>query len=423
MKAILRSAHGLTWLGQFSRTDQATAMALVDKVRFIDETEFAQGIKTYLVDLLRQEPALFPMALYVEKEIPKSNDVPKRLFAEPKRKRRRRITGSAEPWIYRILNKSGEVGSEGVLRTLVTELQRSNSDQYVSHGGPDVLRKKKPNTFVVLTDFLGSGQRVSDFLTSVWKLRTFRSWYSGEQIRFMVIAYAGTKDAKEKILRHPSAPDVRLIRGCKTLSAIRPPEERARLIELCEKYHVQSHKGHGALGYKQAGALMVFAHGCPNNAPSILHAKMRGWMPLFPGRSTAGVVELSSGEGGAVLSMKLLQKRDVSVVLQRPNSPQVKSEAVKLLMDVLSAVTHGSRSELAISARCDLTILETRIVVSKLRRLGWVNPSGRPTTEGIRQRDAYKRYLETQVDKKSSAPPTEDEIYYVPESLRRPRQV
>lgn len=248
MKAILRSAHGLAWLAQFSRTDQATAIALVDKVRFIDETEFAQSIKTYLTDLLQQEPAFFPLALYVEREIPKLNGVPKRLFAEPRRKRRRRITGSAEPWIYRTVNKSGEVGSEGVLRTLVTELQRSNPSQYISHGGPDVLRTKKPNTFVVLTDFLGSGQRVSDFLTSVWKLRTFRSWYSGKQIRFMVVAYAGTKEAKEKVQRHPSAPEVRLIRGCKTLSAIRPPGERAKLIDLCQSYHVQSYKGHGALG-------------------------------------------------------------------------------------------------------------------------------------------------------------------------------
>ncbi|MDN7791393.1 hypothetical protein QZM66_27875 [Burkholderia contaminans] len=423
MKAILRSAHGLAWLAQFSRTDQATAIALVDKVRFIDETEFAQSIKTYLTDLLQQEPAFFPLALYVEREIPKLNGVPKRLFAEPRRKRRRRITGSAEPWIYRTVNKSGEVGSEGVLRTLVTELQRSNPSQYISHGGPDVLRTKKPNTFVVLTDFLGSGQRVSDFLTSVWKLRTFRSWYSGKQIRFMVVAYAGTKEAKEKVQRHPSAPEVRLIRGCKTLSAIRPPGERAKLIDLCQSYHVQSYKGHGALGYKQSGALMVFAHGCPNNAPSILHAKMKGWTPLFPGRSTAGVVEISSGEGGAVLAMKMLQKRDVRAAMERPNAPHIKSEAVKILMEVLSAVTHGSRSELAVSARCDLTILETRVVVSKLRTLGWVNDNGRPTTEGIRQRDMYKKYLENQSDKKPSAPPTDDEIYYVPESLRRPRQV
>ena len=98
-----------------------------------------------------------------------------------------------------------QVGSEGLIASLITQLCRERRDQFLNHPGPDSIRRKKLRAFFLITDFIGSGERVCDYLTAAWRVASVKSWSSFHLLRFEVIAYSAT-DKGSAPRQSPSKP-------------------------------------------------------------------------------------------------------------------------------------------------------------------------------------------------------------------------
>ena len=155
------------------------------------------------------------VALYPEREPKKRLGIPNRLFKEvlvPRAtgtgKKRRRASGGAPSPFARPRGDRIEIGSEGVVASLIGQIARFDSKRYVSMPGPSLIRRKRIRHFVIVTDFIGSGDRIVNYLTSAWRVRSIRSWYSSKLVRFTVFAFAGTFDGIRRVQRHAASPTV-----------------------------------------------------------------------------------------------------------------------------------------------------------------------------------------------------------------------
>jgi hypothetical protein len=245
-----------------------------------------------------------PVALYPEKETKKRLGVPHRLFKQhavartsPSKKKRKRAFGEAPSVFARMRGDRVEVGSEGVVASLIGQIARRAPGRYVSVPGPELIRKKRIRHFVIVTDFIGSGDRVFDYLCSAWIVRSVRSWHSAKLIRFTIFAYSGTQQGVERVEGHPSSPKVVLARDAPTVDTLFNPSDARAIKALCVKYNPA--KPEDALGYKDGAVLISFKHGCPNNAPAIFHDDGNGWHPVFPKRTSVAVSNnLTAALGG-----------------------------------------------------------------------------------------------------------------------------
>ena len=71
----------------------------------------------------------------------------------------------------------------------------------MNHPGPERLRgKTTAGEIVIVTDFLGSGTRVSTMLDKFWAVPTVRSWKSRDMIQFRVVAAAAIPSALSKVV-------------------------------------------------------------------------------------------------------------------------------------------------------------------------------------------------------------------------------
>ena len=282
--AFLKAEPTLAWLGQFAPEDQSTAVALLRAMKLVSRDAFAEGLRALL--LARLSEGNLPIGVYVEREVRHRHGVPFRLFKESRTKVRRAF-GIGPPPVQPTKAYDANVGSEGLVAQLVSEVCRAHPKKIYNHPGPDVIRKHRIRRFVLVTDFIGSGKRARTYLHAAWRVRSVRSWWSGRAskgLSFEVVAYAATLTGRAVVEGHPSRPEVHTVVGCPTLDT----EFSANDVRnLCEKYSPVPPSVMPPTGYAHGGALIAFAHGVPNNAPLILHKRGNRWAPLFPARITS----------------------------------------------------------------------------------------------------------------------------------------
>jgi hypothetical protein len=286
---IPTNATRANWLNQFSSSDRPLAEKLLNAVHVVSHDEFANVMYMLIMGTFeRKEGAV---GLYPEKEVRKRLGVPHRLFKErssprnrPSRKKKRSAFGEAPAVFARMRGDRIEVGSEGVVASLIGQLARREPNRYTSVPSPGLIRKKRIRHFAVVTDFIGSGDRIDDYLNSAWLVRSVRSWHSSKLIRFTVFAYSGTREGVARIKNHPSSPTVVTAREAPTIRTQFDRSDWSAIRSLCIKYN----RGlpSRALGYGDGEVLLSFKHGCPNNVPAIFHDDTDKWRPIFPNRTT-----------------------------------------------------------------------------------------------------------------------------------------
>lgn len=285
------------WLNQFLRSDRAIAENILSKIVFISADKFIENMVGILSD--RLEKTQGPVAYFVESERRHRDGIPHRLFKdEPseKSKRRRRVVGrTGPPLIPRLRNVDQEVGSEGVIASLLTQFWRNNKGRVYLSPGPDTFREKRIRHIVFVTDFMGSGDRMWKNIESAWRVRSVRSWWSRRSragLSFEIIAYSATTSALARLCEHPSQPKITIVQPCPTIDSSFDIKNKNKIYELCSKYN---EKNKFPLGYGNIGALIAFSHSVPNNVPPIFWNKRENWNPLFPGRVTsAGMTPFNS---------------------------------------------------------------------------------------------------------------------------------
>ncbi len=401
------------WLNQFDRGDRRDAKRLLAAIRNVTADEFHDA----MTDLVRSrvEAAPWPVGLFVETERGHRKGQAHPLFKEKGRKHRRAV-GSGPPIIRPARTVDPEVGSEGLVAQIVTGVFRQNNKRSTIHPGPDTIRKCQIRRFILVTDFIGSGDRVSRYLEAAWRVRSVRSWWSARRSKgmsFEVVAYSATEAGIQKVKTHPTGPIVHIVEGCPTIEqAFGLPEVRSHMEKLCTYYGSFNPY---PLGYGGTGALITFAHGMPNNAPVIFHKRShlqtKPWIPLYPERVTSGRRGITiAGQREAI--QRDLQQVVKQRVLSSPrflSAPSVLRDAVHILL----FLDRAPRSETVISARTGLSVKRVRNALARSHIYGWVDDDNRIADKGRRELVRLGAPIQREVSFQS-------EIFYIPRALRAP---
>lgn len=110
------------WLSQFRIEDQERAAKLVGSFLLVSHDEFHDNLRALLTARAIAQPG--PVALYAERKLQKRFGVPHRLFWESNRKVKRAEGIGPQP-VKPTRGYDPDVGSEGLIAQLITELCRS----------------------------------------------------------------------------------------------------------------------------------------------------------------------------------------------------------------------------------------------------------------------------------------------------------
>jgi hypothetical protein len=373
--------------------------------------DFFSGMRTRILE--QAATARCPIGLYVEREVRKWREEPNRLFREKKLRGHVTAYGAGPRPVQPARSINPEVGSEGLLAWLATEICREYRNEFVSHPGPDQIRASQIKTFLLLTDFIGSGRRASTYLSSAWRVASVKSWHSGGLLSFGVVAYSGTEEGCQFLSRHPTSPRLNRVALCPTIRSTFNGSEAATIEAMCLRYDPDGPDTMESLGYAGAGALIVFAHGCPNNAPRLLHRGRPGhWIPLFPKRVTAGLRANFSRyrtHNAAIESLMSMGQQRLAQSVRISALP----DQGRAMVLFLAALTRGPRLDEVVARRTGLTLLEVESLARIAITLGWIDDRRRLTDAGHGQLEHVRAR-----PRSDAALLPEDEMPYFPGSLR-----
>jgi len=414
---LSQTDEGINWIKQFDSDDQDVAVSLIDHMRLVAHKELFSELENLIVQ--RAKIVGGRIGLYAEREMKMDSEKePLPLFEQRVINSHLRAYGKGPLPIEPIdQSKPPEVGSEGLVSNLITQLCRKHSDIFFHHPGPDRIREKKIKSFFLVADFIGSGKRARNYLSAAWKVASVKSWDSFKLMKLEVVAFSGTERGVSLVEKHQSEPTVSLVLACPTVET-EFDEEDARLVRgLCIKYDPIKRDLIESLGFRGTGALIAFAHGCPNNVPRILHksSKRTNWAPLFPQRVTSEVNSIFGEQYDNKILLKRLQRMHETQLANGEWYDQTDDDG-RLLVLLLASLKKGPRFNDAISRNTGLTIPEIKIFISKLTEWGWINDDRRLTNDGhkelsyVRGKKGFSKVL----------PSVPEESYY-PQQLRAPR--
>jgi hypothetical protein len=409
MTALSETSTGASWLGRFGASEIEIAAELIDQVLLVSRNDFVAGLRE-LLDELAGQPGDHKqqMALYAERPVKTVFDAIPAYFPNS---RHGRAAGAGVPPII-VDPRDQEVGSEGIVAQFITDYCRRNRTIALAHPGPTKMRQAKVREIVIVTDFIGSGNRLIKMLDAFRYVATLRSWRSYGLIHFVVVAYSGTISGITAVRLHKLRPEVRVRMGCPTIANTFHGAQRTQIESLCKAYPI---KHSDPLGYEESAALIAFAHGCPNNVPPILHSRASGWIPLFAGRSTSNASDAFPPEGDALVldqrAKRLLGIREARLTLMSLDQKRWIST-----MLILSAAEVGLRTTADISSRTHLTFAQVTSLVALANDALWLNETGRLTRLG---RNELAR-LRKRRKQTPALPSGTNNNYYYPTQLRTP---
>lgn len=397
---LLLTEQGERWIRNFDEADRAVARELASALVLVSHNEFERRLTALVLEIAQTVAG--PVALYGAREIDTSfqfadEDSTHRIDATP---------------------RGTDIGSEGRLANIIRNIALDQPSKFLNHPNVDELRTRQVDAVFVLDDFIGSGKRSSAYLTALWKSRSLRSWTSYKRIRFDAVAYSGTAAGVRCVGRHPAHPAVHIVRDSPTITAL---HWRTTRIEdarnMCCKYAQQASLKGPSLGFRDSESLLIFEHGCPNNAPAIFWApsrKVPEWAPLFPAKR----IDISTT---SAFPGELLRRDPVHALLeagQRRLAAALASNAHRPLTDhealTLALFSKGQNRVETIASATGLTAKDARALVEHCIAAGWISARRRITDKGRSELRGMRASL------KRSALPILDlgEDEYYPTALR-----
>ena len=367
-----------------------------------------------LQDFAARHPG--PIGLYTERSIQRWRGKPNRLFEESRTKPKRAY-GHGPLTIPAGRADARDTGSEGLLATLITSWVRNDEARFFNHPGPDQIRKNQIRHHVVVTDFIGSGNRACENLDSVWRLATSKSWRSYGLMSYAVLAYSAMKNGVRRTKHHRSRPTVHFHCGCPTIDQLPLADARA-IKQLLRRYGPQPRSDHKTpLGYQNGGALILFDHGIPNNAPLLLHEQTPRWTPLFPKRSIVSQRFRKKLEERTKDIQKALASLQEKRLAESPRLARLDID-IQDRVFVLACLKWHPRTPLVISARTNLPLNAVEAIIIRAQADGLVDGCLKLTDLAYQTFD----YLR-QSDLVQPPPIKTNESFYCPQSLRSPRRI
>lgn len=404
----------LAWLSQFRVEDQPRAARLASAVLLVSHDEFTDNLRALIKARASVQDG--PVALYAERELRKRVGIPHRLFKEANRKIRRAEGIGPQP-VQPTRAYDPDVGSEGLVAQLISELCRTDKKKYINHPGPDEIRRRKIRRVLLVTDLVGSGRRGRTYLESAWRVRSVRSWWSMHLMRFEVVTYAATEKGRIYVEKHPCAPIVSQVVPCPTIDTAFNRPEAGSMKGLCIHYDPVNRDVCESLGVGGIGTLIAFAHGLPNNAPRIFHKSSTRWIPLFLARVTSSI---PSKHFGTKSTAEAIRKRLIDLrhqALARGEWLEAASDQTRKAFLLMAAVTWSPRTDQMLAIRTGLTVIEIQGECQRLIDLGWMDSGRRLTDMG------HGQLIHASASRRNSRIDTvakNVEVHYYPQSLRSP---
>ena len=402
-----------TWLAQFEQKDMPFAVHMLEKVHRVSANEFSKVMERLVISEYQKHDE--PTALFVEREVKKGRGgKPTRLFKEQSVRNGKRVslraTGAGPAVLHSQRGDRSDVGSEGLLASIGGQLGRVAGLNLVANPSPNLIRKKKIRHFFIITDLIGSGDRIWNYLQSAWLVRSIKSWRSRKLLQFTVLAYAATTEGVKRVKSHPCGPNVVFARKCPTIFSECKPA--GSVMKLCKKYY---HGTKDPMGYNSTGALIIFKHGCPNNVPPLFHEAHRNWKPLFDGRS---------GVFGFDAITPAFDGLDFSTYLDAMGYPDLGrkrvftglSESGKRLALLMCAIKKGI-------TRIETLCSTTGLPISEIADLRKIAIKQKLLASNFRLTDLGLGTLESILEaEEAEMLPKKEETYYYPKQLRLPFQ-
>jgi len=276
-KYLHLTERGQRWLTQFSLEHRATARLLLETLTLVSHDGFARAIEKLIRATASQVSG--PIALYATREV----------IAGPGQSYFEYASEGSRNGAISAVGTGSDLGSEARVAAIIRGIARSQPKKFLNHPNIHELRAAGADLIVVVDDLLGSGSRTHKFIDAVWHHATIKSWWSRKDIKFCSVSYAATIQGEQHVRKHRCRPNVVFERTSPSLDGL--PwrlDARENMASCLTRYGKLTSKPHLSLGYQGSCALLVFEHGCPNNAPSVLWApttNKRPWNPLFPDRS------------------------------------------------------------------------------------------------------------------------------------------
>lgn len=407
------------WLSQFEIDDQSTAKQLLEELLYVSYSDMRDSLIQAIIK--RGQQINGTVALYAERHVRHHSGKLTRLFVGEKITRKKgikshRAEGIGPDPVVSQRRYAHDTGSEGIIAQLITQICKSNPDKFLDHPGPMHIRSKKVRTFMLVTDFIGSGQRAESYLGAAWRVRSVRSWWSLGWLKFEVLCYSGTSGGIERIRKLMCKPTVRAVTGCPTIQTLEADKSQ-ELMRLCYKYGPKSkEKTASPLGYNNTGALVVFQHGAPNNTPYLLHGASKKWTPLFPRRTTFQAANGSVANLAEAKIKQRLRKLGRERLSHLEAIPKIDEQTQQTAL-VLSALRGKPKILEAVSARTGLTTFEVEAAIARSQAAGLLTDKLQPTDQAY----AELAYLRKKKQKKIFVSKGSEALYF-PTMLRPPKK-
>ncbi|RPE73813.1 MULTISPECIES: hypothetical protein [unclassified Frondihabitans] len=257
-KSISETEAGVAWLTNFEPDEVADAAALLDAIPIVSATNFRHELKRLLTSVCAEMTNASVAAFAV-----------------------RGGAGLSVPYTSRE-NLPQSTGSELLVEQLLRKTARATGMLF--EPSVEKMRAAKVDVVLFVTDNLGSGNEVWEFMSSFTANSSIRSWLSSRHMRFELVAHAISEVSWKWLSWDKRWSAIHYERpGADLESAGWPPDQLQRIMALCAKY---ADKPSMAYGFKKISQLTVFEHTVGNGLPRIL-LQSQGpgrtpWVPLLP---------------------------------------------------------------------------------------------------------------------------------------------
>lgn len=374
---LSESLRASTWLNQFDQEDQPYAAQLLDQLRFVPGATVTDGIRKIVEASLSSGEMQTPVAAVPVLSLEDMSGFdPKQVSA---------------PVVFEHFQPSQMIadrpGSEALIAHLIREMTRSCPSGTFAASPMTLksLQEGETRTLLCVTDYIGSGQQVVNYVETWHRNRSLRSWRSFKWLRTVVVAYAATPAGKLLVEQSPYVDELKLIEIAPDIRHANSMDQK--VIDICRVYAKRAGL-RGALGYKDSAGLFASSSSVPNNLPAILIKRSRNWEPFFDGRSVSAALaeELESRAPSVDLPARLLDARQVRLAMRIQDG-----EVDQRWHNHIVVLALLPKSESVLAQFLGVGLPTVKRILRSLESLGLVDSSRRLTEVGKRALVAHRK--------------------------------
>jgi hypothetical protein len=400
--------RGQAWLTNFHQADVETATVLLDSLRFLSLNEIHTKLRDFLDRALHDKTIPFPALILPERNLRSYDELAVRFqglrdpsddSADADTVEWSEFASSVVAWQDFLPGDGLKIATAGsdafvgmvLARYSPTDGHTLSADRrwIMPHASIDDLRGIRCRSVVVLADYVASGRQSESLASAIARNPTIRSWRSLHLVSIHVAAIAAQQSGVERLKASKAVDSVHTVEVAPSIwTTIRDADAQNTVVELCRSY---AKKARLALGYDDAGGLLVTERRAPNNLPGVFIQDARDWKPLFPRREVPQdfVDQLRDYRPSEDLQTSALRVGQIR--LGQNERVQSLRKASRVLLQALALVNAGAIEAIDIAEPMGVDVHEAAAYLATLQDWGLVDQTGQISDDGRRELAAGKR--------------------------------